>query len=916
MFSRYIALSFLMIFSLAIISTLKAQLPDNFYDQKLDYNFTFPVGMEFDQNGSMYVWEKEGKVFIIDKDGQRLETPLIDISEAVTNWRDHGLMGFALDPEFLTNGYFYLLYAVDLHHHYHYGTPSYHPDTTVTDVATFGRLSRFTADPASNFTKTLPDSERILLGESIENGIPLMYAFHGLGSIVVGTDGTLLISCGDATSNGGIDIGGTDSLGTLRSDALNKGIITPDQDVGSYRAQYLGSLNGKVLRIDPETGDGLPSNPFYDSQNPRSPQSRIWALGFRNPYRIMLRPETGSHYPADGNPGTIYAGDVGNGGWEEINIIPEGGMNFGWPITEGIGSNWAFQINDVPVNQLAPNPLYGNTGCEEEFFNFRDLFERPVAEGVDFIPNPCDPTQPIPEAAFPMVESLPSIAWNNARWNTPTRAQVPYFNDEGNIQPTNIGSTESGVEGEIFDGFSSLAGVFYTGDQFPEAYRGKYFGVDFSGWIKVFDYDGDHHLLSVAPFHDNAKDIIHLALNPDDGCLYFVDLDGQIHKISYGGNPPPVAVIAADKAYGVGPLTVQFDASGSYDSNLPLISYEWDFGDGQTATGLQASHTFATTETGPKSYEVSLTVTDSLGETDTESMIISLNNTPPEVNIISFKDGDQYPLGKTFLLVLEADVADQEHDDEELQYEWKVFLHHNDHYHPEPTDFDHKSFSLISPLGCEDQLYWYRIELTVTDPAGLSTTDSRQIYPYCGHEFIEWTELRAIDEAQQITLNWETLLEDTVATLEVQRSTDFFHFETLAVVTPEQISQAEVTYAFVDQSPERGTNVYRIKAISNNRAFVYSNLATVDFPPKPDVQLFPNPAQESFTIKIKSAASETVELELFNPAGIRLLNTTWSASIEEENERIILTNNLANGLYYYRLRNGSLEKSGTVLIRK
>lgn len=900
----------------SILSSVNAQLPDNFYDQKLDYNFTFPVGMEFDQNGKMYVWEKEGKVFIIDEDGHRLESPLIDISEAVTNWRDHGLMGFALDPDFLSNGFFYLLYAVDLHHYYHYGTPTYHPDSTVSDVATFGRLSRFTADPVSNYTQTVPNSELILLGESIEYGIPLMYSFHGLGSLVMGTDGTILISCGDATSNGGIDIGGTDSLGTLRTDALEKGIITPDQDIGSYKAQYLGSLSGKILRVDPNTGDGLPSNPFYDPQNPRAPQSRIWALGFRNPYRIMLRPETGSHFSDDGDPGTIYAGDVGNGGWEELSIVTAGGMNFGWPITEGNETNWAFQTNDVPSNRLAPNPLFGNPGCDQEYFNFRDLIIRPKIGNAPVIPNPCDPNQPIPASVFPMVERLSSIVWSNARWNTPTRARIPYFDDEGNLQSADIGTPESDVEGETFDGFSSLAGVFYTSDQYPEAYHGKYFGVDFSGWIKVFDYDLGNHLLSVEAFHNFADKIIHLALNPADGFLYYINLDGDIRKISYGGNPPPVAIIEVDKQFGVGPLTVQFDGSASYDSNLPLVAYEWDFGDGQTAIGVQTEHTFESAAAVPKYYEVTLTVTDSLGASGTETMVISLNNTPPVVNITSFKDGDRYPLGQTFLLVLEAEVSDMEHAEEELLYEWKVFLHHNDHYHPEPTDFDHKTFSLISPLGCEDQLYWYRVELKVTDPAGLSTTDSRQIYPYCGPDFLQWSDLEAVDHPNSITLDWQTMLEDTLAGFEVQRSADFFHFETLEIIAPSGASSTATNYNFEDKLPIHGTNVYRIKAISNNRAFVYSNLVTVDFPPKADVQLYPNPAQTSFTLKIKNTEAESVTFELFNPAGIRLLNTNWTTEIGKENERTILTNTLANGMYYYRIKNGVLEKSGKVLIRK
>ena len=96
----------------SITDTL-AQLPTDFYAEEVSTNWDRPVGLTFDDNGQMYVWEKSGKVYIVDTNGTKLPQPLIDISEEVGDWRDHGLLGFALDPAFLTNGYFYLLYAVD-----------------------------------------------------------------------------------------------------------------------------------------------------------------------------------------------------------------------------------------------------------------------------------------------------------------------------------------------------------------------------------------------------------------------------------------------------------------------------------------------------------------------------------------------------------------------------------------------------------------------------------------------------------------------------------------------------------------------------------------------------------------------------------------------------------------------------------
>jgi glucose/arabinose dehydrogenase len=69
----------------------------------------------------MFVWEKAGRVWIMEN-GVKNPTPLIDISEEVGDWRDFGLLGFALDPGFLSNGHIYLLYVVDRHHLLNFGT--------------------------------------------------------------------------------------------------------------------------------------------------------------------------------------------------------------------------------------------------------------------------------------------------------------------------------------------------------------------------------------------------------------------------------------------------------------------------------------------------------------------------------------------------------------------------------------------------------------------------------------------------------------------------------------------------------------------------------------------------------------------------------------------------------------------------
>lgn len=888
------------------------QLPPDFYDTPyLNSTFDFAVGMTFDDNGRMYVWEKAGKVWVVDTSGVLLPGPLVDISEEVANWKDHGLMGFALDPNFIKNGQFYLLYAVDPYYYHHYGSADYQADSSLTFVPTIGRITRYTADPTADQLEVLEGSRKILLGEDMSTGIPLYFSYHGLGGMVFGEDGTLLISNGDGSTNAGADIGG-DSLGTMASAALAAGIITPDQDLGSYRAQYLGNLNGKILRIDPETGDGLASNPYYDSANPRAPQSRVWAYGLRNPYRFICRPETGTHYPDAGQPGALYIGDVGNGAWEELDVAPKGGENFGWPIMEGYYLHWSFYIADVPANTMAPNPLYNTAGCDEPYFNFRQLMNRPEKDAHPIPSNPCNPLQPIPPSAFPAVETIPSIIWSNSSWNKPTRAEIAVFDENKQVTSIQIDDDKSYVEGEVFDGFSSMAGVFYQGDNYPDHYKGKFFGIDFSGWIRVFDFNAEHELQSVESFHDYSPEIIHLEENPRDGNVYYLSLTGEIRKISYGGNPPPVAVIEADKTYGVGPLEVDFKATSSYDLNTAISTYQWDFGDGQTSTEETPSHVFSSTGNDPTSFVVTLTVADDQGAIGQVSEVISINNSPPSVQITSFEDGDLYPLDATSLLRLAAEVKDAEHQAEDLSYEWRVFFHHNDHFHPEPPVREISSHVLINPLGCELETYWYRIELEVTDAAGLSTVDSRSVYPNCGSPFIEFIELEAESTHEGVALEWETSLEKDTHFFEIERSKNFQHFESLAKL---DAAGNPGRYTFVDQAPLKGNNIYRIKAVSKERAFTYSNLASASFPPIGDHSVTPNPASDFIQIKIKDIIGGLVKLELFNAAGIPLLKTNWETTPSETFEKTVLLDRLIPGMYIYRITQGGQEYTGKIVKR-
>ena len=59
------------------------------------------MGLVADDDGQMYVWEKQGRIFVMDTNGVRNPLPLLDLREEIANWSDHGLNSIALHPDFL-----------------------------------------------------------------------------------------------------------------------------------------------------------------------------------------------------------------------------------------------------------------------------------------------------------------------------------------------------------------------------------------------------------------------------------------------------------------------------------------------------------------------------------------------------------------------------------------------------------------------------------------------------------------------------------------------------------------------------------------------------------------------------------------------------------------------------------------------
>lgn len=902
------SLRLVLVFFLFSCTVLVGQnLPPDFYHSRVAGGFQRPLGMDIHEDGRLFVYEQGGKVWIVDTSGQRNPSlPLIDISEEVSEWHDHGLLGFCLDRDFSNNGYFYLLYAVDRYWEAEHNSPSYNPDSSITFAATWGRVSRYTADPATNFSTTLPNSRKVLLGHTPEDGIPLFYSFHGLGKIKQALDRSLLISVGDGAHNS-TDIGQVYNESFIE-EAMDLGILSRDQNVGSYRAQYLNSLLGKILRIDAETGEGLASNPFYQAAAPRSAASRIWAMGLRNPYRFTIADNTGSHDPAVGNVGRLYIGDVGNGAWEELNIAPRGGMNFGWPIYEGVGLNWAFHVADDVPNPMAPNPLADGMNCPT-YLGFKQCFSGVIphsdslagtSAGAGSSPNarlvnPCDPSQ-LYDYPGTHQFTAPELAWSNANWNPPTRTRTPHFLENGDLQSAEIGSQHSRIQGEAFDGYSALAGFQLQLDNWPPEYQGKFFFFDFSGWIKVADIDDTGRLLAIRPFADEVR-LYCLEQNPVTGKLYYLMQSHEIREISFGGNPPPVAKANASPHFGSAELNVQFDASHTTDLNHSPqeLSFNWDFGDGQSHNGPSPTHRYISNGNTPTTFIAWLTATDPEGANSQDSVIISLNNTPPQIAITSFQDGDRYPTDKTNLLELHATATDNEHPQSSLQYEWQTYLHHNDHFHPENIVKEQNTFLFLEPLGCGEEDYFFRVRLRVTDPEGLYSETEQHLYPNC--ETTADLQLNALPASDHIAFDWEGQLAFDDASFELQLANNLRDFSPLA-----ELSTASSTYRY--NSPPRGTRYYRLKRISSQRNITYSNVVAVTWPAPLNRSLSPNPSSGLITLRIQEAyAGGRIFFELYDNTGRLVRKTDWLEQANNQGlEKTLQLGELPNGQYFYLFR--------------
>jgi glucose/arabinose dehydrogenase len=259
-------------------------VPTNFTDSAVVGGLRFPVGMTPLPDGRVLFTEQfTARIRLIVNGALSATDPVCTVPDVRNNpGSEQGLLGIAVDPGWPARPYVYV----------HYDAAS---SATI-------HLARFTVGGDVSFTGNGALTIDTATRRDILVTIPDNASNHNGGTLRFGPDGMLY-----------------DSIG---------------EDAVQCAAQDTTALQGKILRLDISTvpaGAGGPpalsvitpaNNPFV--LGPNANERLVWALGLRNPFRFNVDTD-----------GALYVADVGDATWEEIDRLPGGGLDLGWPLFEG-----------------------------------------------------------------------------------------------------------------------------------------------------------------------------------------------------------------------------------------------------------------------------------------------------------------------------------------------------------------------------------------------------------------------------------------------------------------------------------------------------------------------------------------------------------------------------------------------------
>ncbi|MDH6181903.1 cytochrome c [Microbacteriaceae bacterium SG_E_30_P1] len=567
-----------------------------------------PMMLEVTDDGDVFYVERDGRIRLID--GETLvTTTALTLSVFLEN--EDGLQGMVLDPEFDTNGWIY----------------AYWSPANVGSYGPHNALSRFTYNPD---TRIIDPASRVdLLRVPVQRD----ECCHVGGDMIFDNDGNLILVTGDNTnphaSSGYSPMDGR--AGREAWDARRSSGNTND-------------LRGKVLRITPQA-DGTYTIPEGNLWAPGTAQTlpEIYAMGFRNPFRIDIDRGTGNLLVADYGPDAANDSPTrGPGNRVEWNIVSEPG-NYGWPFcTDRCYNRYNFATNQAgevydPENLVNDSPH--NTGLTQ-----------------------------LPDVIFPEI-------WYNYAGN-------PAFPEIGGGGAPMAGPTyqfdpelESDVKWpEYWDG-KALLGEWNTG---------KVFSIQLDEETGTDIIDINRVLPGILDPSAGFARAMDLTFGPD-GALYVIDwgnsfwgnnADSGIYRVEYTqGDPSPIARAASDVTSGGNPLEVQFSSDGSrHPAGLP-ITYSWDFGDGATSTEENPVHTYTVNG----QYTATLTVSD--GERTGQSTVtVTVGNAMPEVSVVFPDNGGFFEWGDQVRYEIVVNDPDGEFICENVTVH--PALGHDSHAHP------------------------------------------------------------------------------------------------------------------------------------------------------------------------------------------------------------------------------------------
>lgn len=550
-----------------------ATLESSFEKVALDDNTSNPMELDIADDGRVFYVDRNGAVRIIKPDGSVVTAGTVPVYTG----QEFGMLGIALDPDFATNNHVYLYYSPQ--------------GSTPTD-----RVARYTM---SGDTMPLSTATTII-------DIPTQrdQCCHAGGALEFDLDGNLYIATGDNTNP--FDSGGYSPIdersGRSAWDAQRTSANT-------------NSLNGKVLKIKPLAAGSysIPAGNLFDEGADTQQKTRpeIYAMGFRNPFRIGLDEQNNNLLVADYGPdaGSVSA-TRGPNGRVEWNILDQPG-NYGWPYCVG---------NNTPYND----------------YNFASS-----TAGAVF------------DCAAPVNDSPNNTGLTNL---PPAKSAVIWQSNNGSITSTpEIGSSGAPMTSGTYDYDPDLV----SDRKWPAYFDSKAIWADWNNsrlFTVQMNQDGSNYtdinrfLPSLQMTRPHA-----LQFGPD-GALYMIEwgsgfngnnTDSGIYRIDYvEGNRAPVARATTDKTSGPAPLTVNFDGRTSFDpdtGDATGLTYAWDFtGDGTVdATTPTASFTY----TAVGNYTARLTVTDEGGRTATTNIDIVAGNTAPTVKLTAPLNGGFFEFG-------------------------------------------------------------------------------------------------------------------------------------------------------------------------------------------------------------------------------------------------------------------------------